>query len=104
MTEWPTSPDSRASRDARPRHCEACGQPAKNTLTGTFGTLCAACVERISGQTLDQLADLDPNQPIRALTPQEEQAILDASLAPMRAAQAHLLHRQPNRQPPEAIR
>lgn len=85
-------------------HCEGCGQPATDTLTGTFGTLCAACVHRMSGQSLDQLADLDPRQPMRPLTAAEEAAILEASLASMRAAQARLLTRYPNRQPPEAVR
>ena len=73
---------------AEPRHCEMCGQIAENTLTGTFGTLCAACVQRISGKTLDELADLDPRTPIRPLTAAEEDAIIEATLARMRPAYA----------------
>ncbi len=100
----PTPQESVQERAALPIHCEACGQATEHTLTGTFGTLCAACVERISGHPLDQLADLDPRQPMRPLTAAEEAAILEASLASMRAAQARLLTRYPNRQPPEAVR
>ena len=76
---------------AGPIHCEMCGQIAKNTLTGTFGILCAACVQRVGGKTLDEIAALDPVTPIRALSPSEEDAIIESAMARMRPSYAERL-------------
>ncbi len=65
-----------------PLYCEACGHTATAVLQGTFGTLCAACVERISGHTLDDLAGMDPAaQVIRPLTAEDERRIIAQTMA-----------------------
>ena len=65
-----------------PIHCEMCGQETRDHLFGTFGVMCAACVEQTSGHTLAELAAIDPaTVPQRILTADEQEAIIQATMA-----------------------
>ncbi len=65
-----------------PIHCEMCGNETTEHLFGTFGVMCAACVEQTSGHSLADLSALDPaTVPQRPLTAEESEAIIQATMA-----------------------
>ena len=71
--------------DATPIHCEMCGNETQDYLRGTFGVMCAACVKQVSGHPLAELVAIDPMAvPLRPLTAEEQDAILQSTMASIR--------------------